>query len=324
MIDPEKNPQAARYAPSPWHFGARVWLAAVKRVAANFFEHRLSLTAAGVAFFGFLSLFPAIAALVLIYGLISDPAELNAHVQSLSSFMPQQVVSVFSDRLESVVTSGNTGGLSTGALISLAITFWSGSRGVAALVEMIGVAYRQPDNRSFVRGAMLSLFLTIGMLVMLLVTLTLVAVAPVILAYIPLPVLAADLLALARWPIVLFLFCASLCALYKLAPDRQDAQLAWLLPGSLVATALWGVMSLGFSYYVENFGSYDATFGALSAIIVLLLWLYYSVLIVALGAELNAELELTTKVDSTTGPSRPQGKRGAYVADTVKDLPAPD
>lgn len=322
MTDQAANSKPARYAPSPWHYGAGVWLVASKRVAANLIDHRLSLTAAGVAFFGFLSLFPAIAAQVIIYGLLADPAELSAHLQSLSAFLPQQVVAVFSDRLESVVASGNTSELGIGVLISIAITFWSGSRGVAALVDMIGVAYRQKDTRSYVRSSVLSLFLTVGMLVMLIVTLTLVAIVPVILEYIPLPPPAADLLALTRWPIVLTLFCASLCILYKLAPDRDDARLVWLLPGSLLATVQWGIMSVGFSYYVENFGSYDATFGALSAIIVLLLWLYYTVLIVALGAELNAELELTTKVDSTTGPSRPLGKRGAYVADNLKDLPS--
>lgn len=322
MNVPAQNSNLPRYAPSPWHYGARVWLTATRHVASNFIDHRLSLTAAGVAFFGFLSLFPAIAALVIIYGLIADPAELQAHVQGLSTILPQQVVSVFAARLENVVASGNTGGLSTGVLISIAITFWSGSRGVAALVEMIGVAYRQPDTRSYVRSSVLSLFLTVGMLAMLLVTLTLVAIVPVILQYIPLPPLAADLLTLTRWPIVLTLFCGSLCMLYKLAPDRDDAQFSWLVPGALLATILWGIMSVGFSYYVENFASYDATFGALTAIIVLLLWLYYSVLIVALGAELNAELELTTKVDSTTGPSRPRGKRGAYVADNVKDWSA--
>lgn len=323
MTEQPASSDLPRYAPSPWHYGAGVWLVASKQVASNFIDHRLSLTAAGVAFFGFLSLFPAIAAFVIIYGLIADPGELRAHVQSLASVLPGQVVSVFSDRLENVVSSGNTSGLSTGAVISIAITFWSGSRGVAALVDMIGVAYRQVDTRSYLRSSILSLILTVGMLLMLLVTLTLVAVVPVILEYIPLPPLAADLLALTRWPIVLTLFCSSLCILYKLAPDRDDARFVWLLPGSLLATVLWGIMSVGFSYYVENFGSYDATFGALSAIIVLLLWLYYSVLIVALGAELNAELELTTKVDSTTGPSRPRGKRGAYVADNVKDLPVP-
>ena len=321
MNEPAQNLNLPRYAASPWHYGARVWLDASKRVASNFIDHRLSLTAAGVAFFGFLSLFPAIAALVIIYGLVADPTELRAHVHTLSSVVPQQVVSVFADRLENVVASGNTGGLSTGVLISIAITFWSGSRGVAALVDMMGVAYRQPDTRSYVRSSVLSLFLTLGMLIMLLVTLTLVAIVPVILEYIQLPPLASDLLALTRWPIVLTLFCSSLCMLYKLAPDRDDAQFSWVLPGALLATLLWGIMSVGFSYYVENFASYDATFGALTAIIVLLFWLYYSVLIVALGAELNAELELTTKVDSTTGPSRPRGKRGAYVADNVRDLP---
>lgn len=309
----------ARYAASPGNLGVAGWWEAVKRAVANIPSHRLSLTAAGVAFFGFLSLYPAIAAMVFIYGLLADVAELRSHLQLISQLVPEQTRDILFERLEAVVSADENSGFSTAILISLFITFWSGSRGVAVLLDIIGVAYRQDDNRSFLRTAALSLVLTIGMLVTLVTTLFLVAGIPLLLEHIYISVLTAELTKWLRWPLVLGLFCVALCLLYRLSPDRRDARFAWLLPGAGLATILWGCMSVLFSIYVENFGNYDATFGSLSAIIVLLLWFYYSIFIITLGAEFNAELELMTKVDTTIGPSRPLGSRGAYVADHVRE-----
>lgn len=319
------NESSVRYAASPWSIGWSAWWEVAKRAGSNASTHRLSLTAAGVAFFGFLSLFPAIAAMVFIYGLVADVGDLRSNLEALSTILPAQTVEILFQRLEAVVNSRNASGVGIGILVSVALAFWSGSRGVAALMELIGVAYRQPSQRSFLREAALSLVMSLGMLAMLVITLFLIAVLPAVLNYtyisgILISTLAADLANLLRWPLVLLLFCASLCLVYKISPDRRDARLRWVLPGALVATLVWGLMSVLFSLYVENFGNYDATFGSLAAIVVLLLWMYYSVAIVALGAELNAELELATRVDTTVGPSRPMGRRGAVVADNVNQI----
>lgn len=296
------------------------WWRVIKRTAGHVNEHRLFLTSAGVAFYGFLSLFPALAALVFVYGLVTDVGDLQRHMNLISGALPDSAVSIINTRLETVVESRNSAGVGVGLLLSLAITFWSASRGVAALVEIIGVAYREKDSRSILQSAVLSLVLTIGILLMLLFTLSAVAGLPAIVSFLPLPGTVQDILLLGRWPIILLAVCSSLIVLYRLAPDRHMARVRWVVPGALVATVLWGIMSMAFSVYVENFSNYEATFGAIASIIILMLWLNYSVLIITLGAELNAELELVTKLDTTTAPNMPMGKRGAVVADRIKPL----
>lgn len=309
-----------RYASSPWQLGWRGWWLVLKRTAGHVNEHRLFLTSAGVAFYGFLSLFPTLAALVFVYGLVTDVGELQRHMSILSGVLPDSAVSVITSRLETVVEAGNSTEVGVGLVVSLAITFWSASRGVAAVVEIIGVAYRERDSRNILRSASLSLVLTIGILVMMLFTLTTVAGLPAIISFLPLPGALQDILLLGRWPIILLVVCASLVVLYRLAPDRHRARVRWVVPGALAATVLWGIMSMAFSIYIENFSNYEAAFGAVASVIILMLWLNYSVLIIALGAELNAELELVTKLDTTTSPNMPMGKRGAVVADRIKPL----
>lgn len=294
------------------------WLKAAKRVGANIFEHKLSTAAAGVAFFAFMSMFPAIATMVFIYGLVADTTELEIQLLSVASFLPDEASQIIFDRLKFIVEERNATGVSAGLVFSLLFALWSGSRGVATMIEVIGTAYHQPDYRSLLRSAVLSIFLTIGAIGLLTVTISLVAVIPAIVQIAFVPSEVESWLNWLRWPLVFLLVFVGICIFYKLAPDRRDAKLRWLIPGALMATALWGVMSVAFSIYVENFNSYDATFGSVAAIVVLMLWFYYSVFIFALGAEFNAELEFLTRVDTTVGPSRPLGSREAYVADHVK------
>jgi membrane protein len=308
------------FVSSPWQLGIAGWWRVFKRTAGHINEHRLFLTSAGVAFYGFMSLFPALAALVFVYGLVTDTGDLQRHMELISGALPDSAISVITSRLETVVEASNSTGVGVGLLVSLIITFWSASRGVAALVEIIGVAYRQVDSRSIIQSAALSLILTMGILVMLLFTLSAVAGLPVVISFLPLPDTVQEILLLGRWPIILLAVCTSLVVLYRLAPDRRMAQIRWVVPGALMATLLWGVMSAAFSIYVENFSNYEVTFGAIASVIILMLWLNYSILIITLGAELNAELELVTRLDTTTAPIMPKGKRGAVVADRIKPL----
>ena len=299
------------------------WWKVTKRVISHITDHGLSLYAAGAAFYAFLSLFPAMFAMVFVYGLVFDATDLYAQVNQLSRVLPPEVVNIITNRMQAVVESRNSTGVGVALLVSLAIAFWSGSRGVAAMMEVIGLAYRQPDNRSLVRSALLSIFMTIGIMFILIISLTLIAILPVVLGFLTeVPGLAGTegLILLARWPILLVVILVALMMLYRLAPDREPARISALIPGALLATVLWGVMSFGFSLYVENFGNFEATFGAIASVVILLLWLNYSVLIIAVGAELNAELELASRLDTTTPPPLPAGRRGAFVADTLRPL----
>ena len=296
------------------------WWEITKRVVSHVTEHSLSLYAAGAAFYAFLSLFPALFAMVFVYGLVSDVSDLYYQVGQLSRVLPPEVTDIITSRLQAVVENRNSTGVGLALLVSLAIAFWSGSRGVAAMMEVIGLAYRQPDNRSLVRSAVLSIFMTLGIMVILIVSLALIAILPAVLSFLYAVPGTERLILLIRWPVLLVVILAALMMLYRIAPDREPARISALFPGALLATILWGVMSYGFSLYVENFGNYEAAFGAIASVVILLLWLNYSVLIIALGAELNAELELATRLDTTTAPPLPAGRRGAYVADTIRPL----
>ena len=229
------------------------------------------LTSAGVAFYCFLSLFPALAALVFIYGLLTDIGSLQNHVAALSSVLPSRSMDVIAERLNFVVQEQNAKGIGLGLIVSLAISFWSGSRGVAALVEVIGVAYRQPDKRSLLCSAALSLVLTLGMLLMLIVTLLAIAGIPAISSVLVLPPYLENLIGVMRWPVMMLAVVLCLIGLYRLAPDRRMAKLRWTIPGAVAATLLWGIMSLGLSVYVEIASDYESTFGALSSIVLLML-----------------------------------------------------
>jgi membrane protein len=258
--------------------------------------------------------------MVFLYGLLTDSGGLEAHLSILSQVLPPGAVNIISDRLEDLVKSSNSPEVGLGLLLSLALSFWSASRGVAALVDVIGVAYRQPDTRSFLRSALVSLVLTLGMIIMLIMTLSAIAGIPALTKLLNMPSIFEQLILIARWPVMIAAVAASLFALYRLAPDRRMAKWSWIAPGVLFATAVWAGMSALFSFYVESFGNYEATFGALTSIVILMLWMNYSVLIIAIGAELNAELEFTTKIDTTVSPSMPMGYRGATVADDIKPL----
>lgn len=300
----------------PW----RGWWQVIRRSIRRLGAEGLSTAAGGVAFFALMSLFPALVAAVLIYGIFADTAIVGQHLALVQHLMPANAYKVLEDQITTLVTRPATG-LGWGLLISLVIAIWSASRGIAALIEIIGMAYRQKDNRSIVRSILLSIVLTfLGGLFLFFTVLTVGAV-PALMRVLRLPKDIESLVELIRWPILAAAVVVAVICLYRFAPDREDAKWRWIVPGALVASAAWMLFSLAFSLYVDNFASYDATFGSVAAIVVLMLWLYYTIFIFVVGAVLNAELEMQTIQDSTTGPPLPMGERGAYVADHVEGGP---
>ena len=264
-----------------------------------------------------LSLFPAIAACVVVYGLFMDISTLQQHLTVVQPFVPIDTYALLESRLEALVKTSDTR-LGLGLLLSLAVGLWSGSRGTSALISLIGSTYKEKDKRGFVESTAISVGITIAAMIFVIATLAAVAAVPLILELVPLASTFVVLVELIRWPLVaLFAFVAIAC-LYKYAPDRRPATWRWIVPGALAAAILWLAASALFSIYVEKFGNYSTTFGPLATAVVLLLWFHYSVMIVALGAELNAQLELQTRRDSTIGPNRPMSQRNAYVADHTK------
>lgn len=307
---------AGCFAVSPRQIPWQGWKSILPRIGSRFVEADISLRSAGVAFFTFFSIFPGLTAAVLVYGLFLDRETLRQHLATVEPLLPDAAFSIINTRLEALLAQPQTG-LGIGLAVSLAIAFWSGSRGVGSLVTLLTIAHREKEERSFLSAALLSLGLTLAGIIGFAIAIILVAAIPAAAAALPLPDYFETLALWLRWPILLVFILGALMALYRLAPDRRAPAMRWLWPGAVAAAIVWVLLSVLFSIYVQNFGNYSATFGALSAAVVMMLWLYYSIMVFAMGAVLNAEIEYQTRTDTTAGLSRPVGDRGAVVADNM-------
>ncbi|MFD0916491.1 YihY/virulence factor BrkB family protein [Pseudahrensia aquimaris] len=303
-----------QYAAKPHQIPWAGWKSILLRTYEKISRTDTSLRCAGAAFFTFLSIFPILACMVLVYGIVASPASLVSQLEPLRQFLPASVYDVIMERLQTLLARPETG-LGIGLLVSFAIALWSGSRGTNALVATVNEAYREADERGFIASAGLSISMTLVAIIFVIIALFAIAAIPVLVDAMPFPTLFETLAVWLRWPLLGVLVTGLLGALYKVGPDREDAKWRWLTPGAAIACVLWLLLSGLFSFYVQSFGNFDATFGSLSVAVVMMLWLYYSTLIVALGATLNAELEHQTRRDTTDGPEKPMGERGAYVAD---------
>lgn len=271
----------------------RRWRRVLWRTAKSMTRMETSMRCAGVAYFGFLSLFPAIASLVLLLGLLAQPSFLADMVDRLEGLIPEMARQTLAAQLI-ILISQPRNGLGIGLLISLAVTIWSGSRGMAALMFATSRTRAEPERRGLVTTILVSVLTTIlGGLAMVAV-LTLVAVIPAFFAALPWLGTSQVLLLMLRWPLLLCLGVVALAGFYRFAPDRKAKKARWIWPGAIIATLLWLLACAIFSFYVERIGNFEASFGSLTTAIVLLLWMYNSALIVVLGATINAELERET------------------------------
>jgi membrane protein len=311
------NGQAAgRDAERPGEIPPRGWFAILKRVKAEVKEDNVTLLAAGVAFYGMLAIFPAIIAVVTVYGMVADPAQVESQVNDFAKGLPAGADQLITEQLSNVVNAGQQA-LSIGLAISLLAVLWSASGGVQGLVKSLNLVYDERETRGFVKLRGLSLLLTLGAIVVVVVALALIAVFPGFIDDLGLGQAGALAASIARWVVLALVVLTALAVVYRYAPDRANPRWRWVSWGAVVALVVWLLGSVGFSWYVDNFGKYNQTYGALASVIVLLLWLFLSSFAVLLGAELDAEIERQTARDTTTGPDRPLGERDAEVADTV-------
>jgi membrane protein len=292
--------------------------AVLKRVKAEVKEDNVGLLAAGVAFYAMLAIFPAIIAVVTVYGMVADPDQVKTQVGELAKSLPAGADELLEDQLTNVVNAGRQA-LSIGLALSLLALLWSVSSGVQGLIKSLNVIYDEKETRGFVKLRGLSLLLTLGAIVVAVVALALITVFPGVIDGLGLGRAGQVAASVARWVVLAVLVLLALGVVYRLGPDRANPRWRWVSPGAVVALVLWLLGSVGFSYYVDNFGKYNQTYGALAAVIILLLWLFLSAFAVLLGAEFNAETERQTARDTTTGPERPPGERGAEVADDIAD-----
>jgi membrane protein len=298
----------------PREIPARGWWQILRRAWAEAKADQVPLLAAGVAFFGFLSVFPAIVAAVLAYGLIADPVQIRNQAEDLAKAMPASGRDLLLQQIDSL-TSAPGRSLGIGVAVAVLVALWSASGGIGYLITAVNLAYDEEETRGFVRRKVLALGLTLGAIVFVLLAVTLFSVGAAIGNDVAEPVRYA-LVAL-RLVLALVLISVALGVIYRIAPNREAPQVRWVSVGAGVATVIWLIASIGFSVYVETFGSYAKTYGSLAAVVVLLLWLWLTAYAVLLGAEINAESEQQTIRDSTTGAPRPLGRRGAVKADSV-------
>lgn len=311
-----------RSAESPRQIGLRGWLTVLFRAAKRIGAERLWIEAAGVAFFALLSLFPALVAAVSTYGLVTDPALVHDHLALARELMPASAYQVLEQRVTALVEQSSTS-LGLSLFISLAVALWGASRGMNTMILVSGHAYREEEQRGFIARTLLAFALTIGAAGILLLSVFALGALPMILNVLLLDSGTQLLVQLLRWPILAASIFLGLLCLYRFAPYRRSARWRWILPGALLSSIGWLIFSYAFSLYISFAPDFGEEFGSLSAVVVLMLWLYYSVMVIVFGALLNAELEHQTGRDSTVGPPKPIGQRGAYVADHLADSSEP-
>jgi membrane protein len=305
-----------RSAETPSQIPARGWKDILLRVYHGISENRILLVAAGVTFYSLLAIFPGIAALISIYGLFADPATVASHLDTIASVAPGGAIDVLREQMSRLASQGGTT-LGVSFIVSLAISLWTANSGVKAIFDALNIVYGEEEKRSFLKLNAVTLFVTLGIVVFILLTLAAVVALPVALTYIPLPGVTALVVRMGRWPVLFALVTLALAVLYKYGPSRTEPRWRWITWGSISAAVVWLAASALFSWYVASFGSYNKTYGSLGAIIGFMTWIWISIIVVLIGAKLNAEMEHQTARESTTGQPKPLGRRGARMADTV-------
>jgi membrane protein len=305
-----------RLAETPAQIPARGWKDILWRVYNRITECRVIAIAAGVTFYALLAIFPAIAALISIYGLFADPGTIASHLDSIASFVPGGAIEVIRDQMNRLASQGK-GTLGLAFVVGLGFSLWSANAGIKALFDALNVVYGEKEKRGFVRLNLVSLGFTLAAIVFLLLALALIAVAPVALQYIGLESATEWIIKISRWPLLFVAVGLALSVLYRYGPSRMEPQWRWVTLGSVIAALLWIALSLLFSWYAENFGSYNKTYGSLGAIIGFMTWIWLSTIVVLAGAAIDAEMEHQTVRDTTTTGPKPMGQRGAKMADTL-------
>jgi membrane protein len=294
------------------------WMQIVKRAWKEAKKDTVPLLAAGVAFYAFLAMVPTLIALVMIYGLVSEPAQVAEQVESFGSALPSAAEDLLEQQMTALAQTSDRA-LGIGLIIALVLALWSASSGISNLITALNVAYDEEDERGFVKSRLLALGLTLGAIVFMVLAVALVAALPVLLDALNVPGWVKALVQAGRWLGLIIGVLIALAVLYRLGPDRDAPKFRWVSVGAIVATVLWVIGSVAFSLYVDNFGSYGKTYGTLAGVVVLLLWLWLSSYAALLGAEVNAEMEQQTIKDSTTGEPEPLGQRDAVKADSIPD-----
>ncbi len=309
-----KEPGRGRMAKRPEHIPHKGWVDIAWRTGGSYFGDRVGFVAGGVTFFTLLSLFPLLGTFVTLYGLFADPADAWARLQFLYALLPSSIAEFLGGEMQRLAANSNSQ-LTFTLIWTLALSLWTANGAVKVLFYGLNVAYHEVEKRNIVRYNLICMVFTVGAIVAVMLTSVLVVGVPVVVRLFGLEE-EWGLIAPLRWPLLLAGYIAALTVIYRFGPCRQRARWRWVTPGAIFAAVLSLTVSFLFSWYLSNFVRTDS-YGPLAAMMGFLLWTWLSVQVILMGAELNAEIEHQTAVDTTTGLPLPMGERGAKVADSI-------
>ena len=307
------NTKHGEEAPTSLAVPRQGWKNLLMSVYHGISDDRILLIAGGVTFYAILALFPGIAAIVSVYGLFADPNRIAVHLDTLSGLVPGGAVEVLREELNRLAHQDRAT-LGFGFAVSLGFSLWTANAGVSALFEALTAVCEEKERRSLIKYYALTLAFTVGTIVLILFMLAILIVLPFIIDHIPDPGVAGQLLKIIRWPILLVLVALAFAVIYRYGPSRSAPRWRWITRGSAFALITWAAASALFSWYVANFGHYNKTYGSLGAVIGFMTWMWVSIIVVLVGAKLDAELE------RNTAPRRASNSSATRAAQTADPL----
>ncbi len=277
----------------------------LKRVGQRLSHDRISLIAAGVAFYALFAVFPGLAALVSLYGLAFDPRQVAEQVQALGALLPPEAADILVQQL-GAVTSAERTSLGVAAITSFVLALWSAAKGVKTLMEALNVAYHEEERRGVLRLHATALLLTFGAVLSAVVAIAMIVALPAIIAFLGLGKLAELLIGIGHLALLAALMLFGMAVVFRFGPCHSRPRWAWLTPGALAGTVLWLAGSALFALYVRNFASYNETYGSMGAVVILLTWFLLTAYAILIGAEINGEVENRAAPDPSTGRIGPR------------------
>lgn len=309
---------SGRDAEKPSEMTAKGWKDTLWRVKDAVTADRVTTNAAAMSYYSLLALVPALTSLVLLYAFFSNPEDIQTHISSLpKDLIPPEIMNIITNQLQSLAGDKNSTGLGIGAFSAIFFALWSASKGSNALMDALNVIYDEKNERGFFMNNLMAIGLTLLATVIGIVAIGVMIFYPNVIKFLPLPSVVETWAGIGSWVLLLLLFSFYLAVAYRYGPYRTKAEWKWVSWGAVIASVLWAIVSAGFSFYASEFGSFNKTYGSMSAIVVLMMWLYLSSLVILFGAEINAELEHQTFHDTTGNPDERMGRRGAHMADTI-------
>ncbi|MGY1711874.1 YihY/virulence factor BrkB family protein [Geodermatophilus sp. SYSU D00758] len=305
-------------ADSPHRLTLREWGRVLRRVGGHVVSDRLMVQSAAVAFFAVLSVAPVLVTALSVYGAVNTPERALQQLSRVADVLPTDLESIVADQL-TTITAASTQVLTWRGVTGLVVALWTATTAMTYLVDGLTLAYHETESRGLLRRSGLALVFVLAGAVALG---GLIAGGSALSQALPdAPGALRGVVAAGSWAVLAVLMAGVLAVLYRYAPDRRQARWRWITPGSAAATLLWLTTTFAFFSYVQNLGSYQSTYGSLAGVAISMFWLWVTVFLVIVGAAVNAEAERQTARDSTVGPERPLGERGAVVADSTPPYP---